>query len=172
MDADELNRRRLGETAGEILLTDSDGCRLVSAHMLAQARRDCCLLTRDLDRTLYDQSPFLDALKELALRGRTSQIRILLQDHEPAVQRGHRLLELARRLTSKIEIRRPGVDWLHFPESFLLIDDSGYVHRELSTRYEASADYHAPLTVRHLRKQFDAIWETSEENPEMRRLHV
>lgn len=168
----DLNDRILGTTTGVLVLHDRLHYQQVSIHMLTQARRELCLLSRDLDRTLYDQSPFLTALRTLALRSHLSRIRILLQDHESVVRQGHRVVELARHLTSRIELRRPAEEWLNHPENFLLVDAWGYVHRKLCNRYEASADYHAPLLVQRLRGQFEEIWASSEVDTELRRLYL
>ena len=167
-----IKERKLGRDAGLITLQDRADNRLVCAHMLSQVQRELCLFTRDLDKPVYDQAPFLTGVRELALCNRLSRIRILLQDHERVVKQGHRLIELVRHLSSSAEIRVPHGDWLAHPENFLLADQYGYVHRELSTRYEAKADYFAPLKVRHMRSQFDEIWESSQVDSELRRLYL
>lgn len=167
-----LAERVLGRDAGLLTLHDAQDHRLVCAHMVGQIHRELCLLSRDLDKKIYDQEAFFAGLKGLALRSRFSRIRILLQDPSRVMQRGHRLIELARRLTSSIEIRVPSPDWLDYPESFLLADQWGYVHCLLSTRYEAMADYHAPLLVQHLQSCFEEIWTTGQVSTEMRSLHL
>ncbi len=167
-----IKERELGRDAGLISLQDREENRLVCAHMLSQVRRELCLFTHDLDKPVYDQAPFLAGVREMALRNRLSRIRILLQDHERVVKQGHRLIELVRHLSSGAEIRVPHADWLAHPENFLLADQYGYVHRALSTRYEATADYFAPLKVRQLYKRFNEIWENSEVDSELRRLYL
>ncbi len=162
----------LGRDAGDLVMEDSAGTRAVCTHMLSQARRELCLLSRELDKTLFDQTGFLAALKDLALRSRLARARVLLQDHTRAVSQGHRIIELSRRLTSRIEIRVPGEDWLDYPENFMLIDQYGYVHWELATRHKTTADYHAPLRVQKLRMRFDEIWESALVDGELRRLYL
>jgi hypothetical protein len=164
--------RALGRDAGPVLVHDVEGNRLVCAHMLEQARRDLCLLTRDLDKPVFDQPRFLAALRRLALRSRFSRIRILLQDHERVVKQGHRIIELTRRLVSSIEVRTPSEEWQDLAENYLLADGDGYVRWEHGTRYEAMADYHAPLVVRPLQARFDEIWESAEVSSELRRLYL
>jgi hypothetical protein len=168
----QLENRRLGRDAGLLQLHSAADNALVAADLLAQTRRELCLLSQDLDRPVFDRREFLDGLRELALRSSLSRIRILLQDHRRVVRQGHRVIELARRLTSSLEIRVPSEDWLEHPENFLLADQYGYLHRELSTRYLAAADYHAPLVVRRLRLRFDEIWETAQADSELRRLYI
>jgi hypothetical protein len=167
-----IDNRSLGRDAGPLALHDARDHRLVCAHMLAQVRRELCLLSRDLDKAIYDQAAFLAGLKNLALLSRFSRIRILLQDPTRTVQRGHRIIELARRLPSSIEIRVPHSDWLDHPESFLLADRYGCVHRTLSTYYEGTADYYAPLWVQRLQSRVEEIWESAQVDTEMQRLYL
>ncbi len=170
-DGDRLERK-LGRDAGRIFIEDSAGNHAVCVHMLAQTRRELCLLSRELDKPIFDQSDFLSALKDLAVRSQQTRIRILLQDHARVVSQGHRIIEFARRLTSSIEIRVPSEEWLDYPKNFMLVDLYGYVHRELATRYEATADYHAPLRVQKLQARFDRIWECAQVDSELRRLYL
>jgi len=167
-----IEGRQLGRDAGLITLSDRAENRLVSAHMLAQVTRELCLFTHDLDKPVYDQPEFLQGVKELALRSRASRIRVLLQDHERVVKYGHRLIELVRHLSSSAEIRIPHEDWRSHMENFMLADRYGYVHREQATRYEATADYYAPLKARRLREKFDEIWEGGQVDSELRRLYL
>ena len=81
----QLQGRALGRDSGILTLRDRLDNRLVASHMAGQVRRELCLFTRDLDGPVYDQVEFLDHLKGLALRSAASRVRILLQDHDPAV---------------------------------------------------------------------------------------
>jgi predicted GNAT family N-acyltransferase len=164
--------RRLGQDSGLLRLTNALENRRICADMAAQTRRELCLLSHNLEKDIFDQTAFLRSVKELAVRSRFSRIRILLQDHRKAVKQGRRLIELARRLSSSIEIHIPAEDWLELPENFLLADRHGYVHRELSSEFAASADYHAPLVVERLLARFETIWETSQPDTELRRLYL
>jgi hypothetical protein len=170
--ADANGQAILGHDPGLIRLQSVEDNRRLCADMTAQISRQLDLLTHDLEKRLFDQQAFLAPLRLLATRSRHSRIRILVQNPEPAIKQGHRLIELARRLTSSIDIRVPNDDWLEHPENFLLADRSGYLHRELSSSFEASADYYAPLQVEKLRLRFDTIWESSQPTSELRRLYL
>ena len=84
----------------------------------------------------------------------------------------HRLLELARRLTSRIELRRPIAEYSERGDEYLLADGSGYLYRERAGEYEVSADFHAPLETRRLQEQFHEAWEHSQPDPDLRRLYL
>jgi predicted GNAT family N-acyltransferase len=143
-----------------------------AAGMLRQTKRDMALFTYDLDPAVYDQPPFLEAFKALALRSRHSRLRILLQDDTLVQQQGHRLLELAQRLPSVIEIRRPNEEQLEYPENFLLADDCGYLHKRSLEDYSGIACYHNRHRVNRLLAVFDEAWKQGIPDRELARLHL
>ena len=168
----ELDLPQLGESDELFHLHSEEDHLIHAAAMLRQAKRDMALFTFDLDPAVYDQPPFLEAFKALALRSRHSRLRILLQDNTLVLQRGHRLLELAQRLPSVIEIRIPHEDFLDHPENFLLIDDAGYLHKRSLEGYSGIACYHNRHRVNRLLAVFDEAWEHGIPDRELSRLHL
>jgi predicted GNAT family N-acyltransferase len=167
-----LHGHALGETAGNVELHGRDHIRAAGIRLAAQSRRELRIFSHDLDPDLYDNREFLEAVRAIALHGRDAAVRILLVHAEPAVRRGHRLIEAARQLSSKIEIRGVPSDFLRHTEAYLLADDRGFLLRRLADTYEAVADFNDPKEVRRLREQFDHIWELGKIHQELRRLHL
>lgn len=162
----------LGETAGDYVLATRDDNRLAATILATQARRAVELFTHDLEPALYDHAPIIDALTRLALSSPRARVRILAKDLERTVKAGHRLVELARRLSSYVEIRRVHEDYRDDNQSFLLADDYGLLHRRYAARFEGTLSCKAPLEVRRLRALFDEIWDRSEPETDLRRLHL
>lgn len=167
-----LEGRILGQTAGHMPLYEKDEHRQVAARLAEQARRRLLLFSYDLDAPIFDQQPFLDSVKKLAISSHQSVIRILLQDNIRVQREGHRLVELARSLPSRIELRRPHADFTDHAENFLVVDGAGYIRRELYSRYEGTADFYAPLVAQRLEGFFAEVWERSEPDSELRRLSL
>ncbi|MFN2310179.1 MAG: hypothetical protein ABR553_10695, partial [Gammaproteobacteria bacterium] len=162
----------LGEHAGDYALEGRDDNRRAAALLAAQARRRIDLFTPDLEPALYDQTAFLDGLVQLCLNSPRARVRVLAKDFERALKDGHRLVELARRLSSYIELRRVHPDYQENNESFLIADDHGLLHRRHAPRFDGSFSCKTPLEVRRLRAVFDEIWDRSEPATELRRLHL
>lgn len=162
----------LGETAGEFALASREDNRAAAALLAQQARRQVDLFTTDLEPAVYDQTAFVDALGQLAISHPRARIRILAKDFDRTIKAGHRLIEISRRLSSYVEIRRVHEDYRDNNESFLLVDDYGLLHRRHASRYEGVFSCKAPLEVRRLRATFDEIWERSEADADLRRLHL
>ena len=153
-------------------LTSSEDNRQAAVQLASQARRSLALFTRDLDPAIYDTQEFIAAVQQLALRSRYTRIRIVVIDPVAAVKDGHRLIELARRLSTYIEIRRPSEDHAKLPDSFLISDDTGLLYRPLANRYEGFADPYNPFEARNRLRSFDEIWEQAEPEQEFRRLSL
>jgi hypothetical protein len=162
----------LGETSGKQHLNTVIQCRLAALSLATQTGMSICIFSHDLEPQIYNQTPFLDAVKELAIGSRQGSIRILLQDNEKVQREGHRLVHLWRRLTSKIEIRRPHRDYMDHPESFLVVDQTGYLRHRTYTGYEAIVDFNSRLEAGKLAGFFDEVWEQSEPDSELRGLNI
>ncbi len=177
--------RFTGETAGhdlELATLSVSGERFSLQHiedhqihttrLIRQARRSLCLLSADLDPLVYEQPACVDALKQLALRSRYSQIRILLQDNRRVVQQGHRWVDLAQRLTSAIEIRKPAEEHIDLEENFLFVDHCGYLHRPQRGNLFATACYNDRVRVKRMAELFEEIWASAVPDRELSRLHL
>ncbi|MGD8910160.1 MAG: GNAT family N-acetyltransferase [Chromatiales bacterium] len=168
----DLDLPQLGKTDDLFHLHNEEDHLVHAVAMLRQAKRDLALFTYNLDPLVFDQQAFLEAFKTLALRSRFSRIRILLQDNNLILQRGHRLVELFQRLPTVIEIRRPSEDFIDHPENFLLIDDCGYLHKKSLESYTGIACYHNRHRVNRLLNLFDEAWEYGTPDRELAWLHL
>ncbi|MBK1721941.1 hypothetical protein [Thiocystis violacea] len=144
----------------------------ISGNMARQARRELLLFGRTIESNLYDQQPFLDAVRRLALSRPTLSVRILVFDPRDAAASGHRLVELARHLTSRIGIRSVDENDRDRLDAFLIADERGIVHRRFADTMAAIADFNNPLEARKLRTDFNQIWERGTPDTELRRLYL
>lgn len=158
----------LGRDAGTIPLRDAEDFRRTSRHMTEQATRQLDIFTYDLDSRVYDKKPFLKAVKALALSTGNARIRILLQSNERVQKEGHRLVDLARKLPSRIEIRRHNPEYIDHGENFMVVDATGYVRRRQHSQYEGEADFNDRRKAESYRDLFSAIWECSEPDSDLR----
>lgn len=168
----EANTPQLGVDRDAIKTHRLDQLGDLSAQLAGQARRSLEIVSRDLDPRVYDQAPFLVAIRRLATSARQARIRVLVREVEPAVKPDHRLIELARRLSSFIEIRRLGDDDREFNEAFLLVDQIGFLRRPTGDGFEAEGSFHDPLRTRELLRAFDDLWSRARADANLRRLHI
>lgn len=174
LEAAPANTAADGPRAGLSRLSadSAPSLRAASVALLVRARHHVCLYTRDLDPAVYDQQDVIDELRRIALSGRRAEIRILVQDTARVVQEGHRLIDLAQRLSSIIHLRRPTHEDLQYNAAFLLNDSDGYLYRAFGDRYEAEGDLAYAPRREELLRYFNEVWERAEPPPELRRLSL
>lgn len=162
----------LGKSPDAVTLEHCDTHRLAALSLAQQARRTLCIHTPDLDPSIYDQQPFIDAVIKLATKGRQAQIRVLVRDPGRALTQGHRLVDLSQRLPTFVHIRVPAEEHRDYNQAFLIADEMGLVHRPIADRYEGKACFYAPLEASNLLRYFDQAWEHATPDPRMRRLSL
>jgi hypothetical protein len=162
----------LGESAQHVVFDSRAENRSLAAAMAAQATRTIDLFSPDLEFTVYDSREFIDAITRLAIRSRFSRVRILVQDSGTLVRQGHRLVEVARRFPSSVEMHKPSPEHRDMGGAFMIVDGRGYIYKKVSSRYEGEANFTDPLRARDLKKWFDELWEASQPDVELRRLYI
>ncbi|HYQ71168.1 MAG TPA: hypothetical protein VET88_04470 [Gammaproteobacteria bacterium] len=168
----KLDSLRLGVDREAIRLAGSEDVQVVTAMLASKTRRTLLLHTYDLEARIYDRLPFIDAVSALVRRYPGACFDVLIQNVERVVKDGHRLVELARRLGSSVQIRRCAQQYQGYCGTFMLADDSGYLYRPNSSRFEGQASFNNTAEVARLGKYFREVWEHSGPEMELRRLYV
>ena len=136
------------------------------------ASRQLYILSPILDYEVFDNPELAAAISALVRRSRSTEVRILINDSRPVVARGHRLLELARRLPSsvKIQILEEHPDWNG--ETVVIRDFDGVLYKPGDAEHEGfyEPDSRAS-TQRHL-ELFNELWRFSAQDPNLRALSV
>lgn len=162
----------LGQSTGTLPVSGSGQVRDLALAMAGQCRRSLEIVGRGLDPPVYDNGPFCEAVKDLALASRYARVRILVTEIDGLIKRGHRLLQLADQLSSFIQIRVPSPEYRDFNEAFLVADGTGYIHRQLADRYDGLGSFADRRRCIDLLRRFDEIWERAEPDPNLRRLGI
>ena len=149
---------RLGEHRELLRVTRREDCAALALALARQAHLSLCLFTHDLDPELYNTPTFVDAARAVAGAHNGGRIRILAHDIDRAVNRGHRLIDLARRLGSQVQIRQTPRSYHH---SFLVADEVGVFDRRRADRFEATASFNDPGWASSLMRFFDEVWDQS-----------
>jgi len=140
--------------------------------LVKQCGLKLAIISHQLDPFVYDQTEFVEAIKQLALKGRYVDIRILTFEPTLIVRRGHKLVELARKLSSYIEIRKPSSQYKSFNEAVLIADEIGYLFRESAEQYRGKVNFNGRRESKHMLDVFNSMWETSKPDPNFRRMHI
>ncbi len=138
--------------------------------MTGQATQRLWLYDRLLEHDLYDRYRFRELLSALARRHRLSEVRLLIHEDKPLVKRRHQIVELMRRLPSRIELRLINDGYPVEDQPFLLADREGVVYRHDFYKPEGFANFADGGRVKLLGEAFQRMWDASRNSLELREL--
>ncbi len=168
----DLSDKTLGETSDDIVLETSEENRDIAVCMINQGTRYLDIYSQRLDSRIYAGADFSNAVRHLAIQSPHAKIRFLLKDHESMIRTNSPLLELSRRLASRIEFRKINRDYAENTSEFVIVDQRGLLHRHHGDRYEGIANFNLAKQAMELTHYFNEVWERSSGITDARRLHI
>jgi phosphatidylserine/phosphatidylglycerophosphate/cardiolipin synthase-like enzyme len=160
------------EASNPVRLEGLETIRSFVHERISGARRRLWILSPDLAPFIYDDPKLVDTISALARRSRHADVRILIQDSRSLPTGGHRLVDLALRMSSRIELRRQPPDEAALGEAMLLVDSGGFLHQPRADEAVAIAGAHLPPRVQTLEARFRTFWTHAIPDPELRRLKI
>jgi hypothetical protein len=142
-----------------ILLDELDDFSKHSLQVVESSRREVLLLSKTLDPAIYDNELFYQGILDLARKDRNVQVRILVKDIQPVVEHGHRILNLARRLSSKIEIRKLLIKPEKDSITYLIGDRKHLLYMHEDQVYNGFVNYDAGQESKSLADEFTYLWD-------------
>ncbi|PCJ48510.1 MAG: hypothetical protein COA74_08950 [Gammaproteobacteria bacterium] len=143
-----------------------------SLSLITQARHSIELFSHNLDPRILDSNEIADAIKQFVKISPRSHLRILLADPSLAIKQGHCLVELSRKFSSFISIRKTNEDYQSSVFSFLMVDGKAIVYRPVATDYSAIINYSAQYECRQQLEFFNTVWNCSTPLSEIRQLFI
>lgn len=171
---DALAGFRLGESETCLRLDSVEDFNRATLALLRQARRELRILTPDFEPERYNTLEFRDALSAFMRRSRHTDTRILLGDPTIAIRWGHKVVNLARRMTSRLQLRQLGEEDFRGlrNEAWIVADGICLLRRDGMDGYAGSLVArslpHAPRASQH----FLELWERSGDIPDFRNLNL
>ncbi len=148
---------------GALPATTGDEVAAARLQILADARHRLALRLPRLAMASFASLAELDEIRRIATSGRSALIRVLLHDPDAALRDDHRLIALAQRLPSSIQVRVPmdEVD-LGWASACLLNDAGGYLFLPEAERPQGRAARAHRANAAPLQQHFDEVWDRSE----------
>lgn len=137
---------------------------------IPRALRRVCILSTRLDPEIYDSDPVRDALLEFATSHPQAEVLMLVREPQALARSGHRLVRLAQRLSSHVQLRALPPACATPEDEFLVTDTSALLCWQHARPLRGYGVRHAPADARRLIDAFQELWNLSEETPELRRL--
>ena len=165
------DKRLLGQHGGRFAIHN---IRQATQDLIEQCERQLLVLSFDLDPTIYDQQDIIGAISKLARKSRYTEIKLLIVDSKRLVRRGHGLLNLSRRLSSAIEIRKTTADLKDLPQALVIADLRGIIGYDLKDpdAQQAWGNYNNKPAAEALAAEFDILWQRANQDRELKVLGI
>lgn len=147
-------------------------CRDGVVDVAGHATREICIYSQLLDHALFDDEAVVDALSAFVRSGPPARLRVLIQSSSVIVSRGHRLVELARRLPSKVEVRLVPGELADDQRCYVTADERALLLLPDASVYQGFSNGYDPVEATRLVEGFNYLWERSHPDPELRTLSL
>ncbi|TXH03559.1 MAG: hypothetical protein E6R07_11960 [Nevskiaceae bacterium] len=143
-----------------------------AAALAAGARLQLTLLSQNLDRRTYGDEAFIEPLTRFLLSSARARLRVLVRHPGQAMLKGHRLVELGRQLSSRVEFRELPPERQLIEREYLIADEAALLIRESPQELLARYYPQAPLLAREQLREFETLWQESPSAMEFRDLRI
>lgn len=140
--------------------------------LFSQATRIIQIYSKDLDPRVLSNIRLESLILKFIKRSKASKLHILIFDESHLKGVDHRLVNLAQRFTSYLEIRLIPRDYQENYYGYYLVDKKRILHRNNIERYEAEYAQLPSSLVKEKSKWFDEIWQKSSPASFLRALHL
>ncbi|WP_404544532.1 DUF7931 domain-containing protein [Dyella jejuensis] len=133
----------------------------IRLQLLAATRYKLAIYLPALPADVLSRPAELAELRRIATSGRGAEIRLVLGDPAAALRSGHRLIDLAQRVPSTLQIRMPVEDdasTIRNSRAWLLNDSLGYLFLPDAERLAGRAALSDGPGLAPLLLQFDQLW--------------
>jgi len=140
--------------------------------IFAYAKKSVQIYSHGLDPRILNNRETEQQLIHFIKKSRYSKVQILIYDEQLLRGTDHRLVALAQRFTSYIEIKVVDKDHHENPFGFYLVDHQTMIYRNNVERYEAEKFQMPHFAIKDKSKLFDTIWQSSSPASFLRALHL
>lgn len=130
------------------------------------------LISRDLDRRLYDKTELCQKLKNFILANRRARVRILLQNTTLIRRHSHKLVGLSHHLPSYFEIKITSQEHSNYNSAFIVVDDIASIYCQIADRYEGTINFNNRRLANNLKQTFNQMWSQAKISQNLRRLSL
>lgn len=134
-------------------------------RLVQAARHEIAVVAPVLDAALWNSAAMGEALSQLVTRHRRNRVRIVVEDSEHLLATCARLVELARRLSDLVLIRRLGKAHHGLNELLAIADHDGCLVQADVGILDATLDLDTPHLAAPRLRRFEEIWDAADPLP-------
>ncbi len=142
----------------------------LAVELCGSAARQVCILSPNLDHAVFDNIELANVLGVLIRSSSQTRVRILVADSRALVARGHRLLKLARRIPSSVQIQKltEHPQWKN--ETIVICDRDGVLYKPGDSDHDGFYEPSSRASAQRYLELFEELWRHSTQDVELRSL--
>jgi hypothetical protein len=144
----------------------------LAIELCSSAAREVRILSPRLDHAAFDSEELVDALGVLIRSSRQTRVRILVANPRALVSRGRRLLNLARRVPSSVQLHKLAEHPQWNNETIVICDRDGVLYKPGDSEHDGFYEPSSRASTRRHLELFDELWRCSAHDPELRALSI
>ena len=114
-----------------------------------------------LDFPFFRTTGVIPAVTPLITGDRRNQIHILIDDEQHLMDSGSRVIDLARKFSSYVKLRKLPPEYSDSAEVFIVADLEHCLYLKSASSFPAKYSRHSPGQARQLDHRFRKLWERS-----------
>jgi len=142
-----------------------DSLHAAMLDLVRASRHEFAIVAPVLDATLWNSATMAEALSHLATQHKRNRIRVVVEDSEHLLHSCTRLVELSRRISDLVLIRRLGDMHHGMNEMLAIADASGCLVQADIRMLDATLDLDSPRQAAPCLQRFEEIWQASDPLP-------
>ncbi len=132
------------------------------SELCSQAKHYIHVRSPRLEFSFFKSADLLHSLTPLITADQRNHIHVLIDDDIHFLSSNARLIELARKFTSYVTVRKLPPEYSESGEIFIVTGKDSYLYMKSASSYPASLGSNSPRRVRQLDNRFEQLWERGE----------
>lgn len=130
-------------------------------QLIPVARLRLAILSPALPAVSYGEAAVVELIKRFLLASTHTQVRVLVATPEQTMKQAHRLVELGRQLSSRVEFRQLAEEQRGIDEELVVADEAAWLQRAPQLNLRSNLHLQASLNARLQLRRYNALWERS-----------
>lgn len=140
-------------------------------EIAGMASKELAVFSHQLDGSVFGNSDFLAVVRQLAVSGPHTRVRVLVSQPTAAARNAPQFLALIRQLSSHMSIRAVGQQHRNRNVTFIIADDRALIYHPVEDAVEALLEKVAGTALHYL-NSFNEMWEHGSSHPDLRSLNI
>ncbi|MFQ5756523.1 MAG: hypothetical protein ACE5H7_10575 [Acidiferrobacterales bacterium] len=149
------------ERSERLHVQSREEARKLAGNLLERARRKILVFAPTLYGDFFNTAHAGGTLASFAAAHRNNIAHFLVEDVDHSLHHNSRVVELCRRFTDFIRMRRLNQDDTGLQEMFLVVDDTAYLHQPHVDKHDYRVAFSFPREARQLALRHERMWERS-----------